>query len=90
MNVDTFPCPPEAILASLTYSKGGYTVFTFFTCHNMTVGYLEKTCAMICKWKAPVTPSHTVLPSHTSCPIMLIYSFMASLIISQQFLNTAL
>ncbi len=23
---------------------------------------------MICKWKAPVTPSHTVLPSHTSCP----------------------
>jgi len=38
-----------------------------------------------------VTPSHTVLPSHTyPGPIMLIHSFTAFLIVFQQLLNTAL
>lgn len=63
----------------------------FFHMSCRTVGSLEKTCAMICKWKFPVTHSHIVLPNHTYFGLtMLIHSFTASLIFFQQLLNTAL
>lgn len=86
-----FLVPLKQLLHHWHIARVQFCFFHFFHISCGTVGSLEKTCAMIGKWKFPITLSHTVLPNHAyPGPIMLIHSFMASLIVFQQLLNTAI